>query len=235
MNEILTVVEKSLSDIYNTHKDKGMRSIYLHGSILSENFTEGISDVDAIAITDDTLPPETEAEINEGLKENLPSIHHFTVRFLYKSELDGGKVKGFIAKYIDPALLLFDLPNWKFVVGEKFTKDQFSLGTITIEDAICLRIKQIKRKASTLEESKDNYKYLIKAVARLCYLLQGAKTPFSYTSIKENSNEETKEIVDLILQLRNNKWDYQLFKTNLNIFEDFITNISTKHCDFNFT
>ncbi len=224
--EILDQAKSALVEIYNQYSKEGLVAIYLHGSILTTDFNDSKSDVDPIAITKANHHIGIDKKINDGLEVRYPHINHFTVRFLYQSELNGQEIKGFITRYIAPALLLFDLPNWELVAGTAIHKEEFGLGNVNINDLIKIRLKQIEWKMETLNEEPDNYIYLLKAIARLCHLIQSPMEKFSYSNLIKNSTPQTKTMVDLLLKIRAENWNKKLFKESGGAIKEFVTYIS---------
>ena len=61
--ETKKIVEDALTDVYENYKDRGLLSVYLYGSLLTEDFNPEMSDIDSIGIVDDELSLFVEDEI----------------------------------------------------------------------------------------------------------------------------------------------------------------------------
>jgi hypothetical protein len=228
-DKVLNEARLILQSVYDRYRSQGIESVYLHGSILTSNFDHRKSDVDAIAIVDDSTPLELEGHlINELQKEN-PGIKDFKIRFLYRSELNGNEARSHMATHIPPALLLSDLPYWEWVAGTKVQKIDFVLGMLSLEELICLRVKQVGAQLRSVNDSPNNYKHLLKAVARLCYLLQNPVERFSYDDLQRYANARTKEIVNLVIEVRGANWDKGIFQNELGRLKDFVARIEGEY------
>jgi len=227
----IELAKTTLTDVFDRYRSMGIVSIYLWGSILTSDYVNGTSDVDAIAIVDDDFPFELELSICEQLP--CERLKKFSLRLLYTSELNGGDIKGFIAKVIHPALLLFDLPNWQLVAGQPVDIPSFKLAGITVKDAIRLRVDETSRRWPDLSHiSELDHTYFVKEVARILDLMQQlrtkTRTPFSYTKITEcarNGDETERQVATSIASSRASGWDYDIFCSNLSYYVNFIAKV----------
>ena len=107
----LKAIESVLLKIYSKYKNKGVLSIYLWGTVLTDDFNPTSSDIDSIAIVDNKATEKNNREINKFLKNYSPEYNDFKLNYLYLNELNGGEIKSRLAKNIDPHLLLLDFEN----------------------------------------------------------------------------------------------------------------------------
>jgi predicted nucleotidyltransferase len=230
--EMLEQAKIAISDLYEKYKDKGILTIYIWGSILTDDFNPETSDIDTIAIVEDIFPLEVEEEMMKYVRDKYPELKEFFIRLLYISELNGGEIKAPLSTVIYPPLLLLEMPRWLYVVGKKFTNHDFKIQPPTFAEAINIRLSRIRKEGwdtvSNIEGAK--HMYFIKGVARLIDLLQknrGLKDlPFSYSKIfkesKDSKNEIEKEAALAIEESKKSNWDYRTFSRNIPIFQKFI-------------
>jgi predicted nucleotidyltransferase len=223
-------IESTLREIYRDYKNKGILSIYLWGSILTDDYNPKSSDIDSIAIMDKNAKLKDNEEINHFLKTHFPN-GDFKLNYLYLDELNGGKIKSSLAKVIYPKLLLLDFKNWKLIIGKKFSRKDFKIKKINFDEAVQLNLKIVKKNHLPLFE-KGDFKatpYFVKNLMKVChYLNQKDKGEhiFMYKELLEKSPKERKEIVKTLLKIRKNNWDKSLTKNNLPLLINFMNGIS---------
>jgi predicted nucleotidyltransferase len=115
-----------LNNLYNKHKDNGIEAVYLWGSITTGEFNENKSDVDSIGIVskDSTVK---ESDLLKELEET--GIPEFHIRLINEEDFKTGNPnpENIITTVMFPTVLLFDLPNWEFVIGKEFKIDRKSV------------------------------------------------------------------------------------------------------------
>ncbi len=218
--------EQALMEIFNEYKDRGLISLYLYGSILTQDYNEGESDIDSIGFASEDMPLSLENEIKNKLCEKS-DFDKFGFRLLYKSELDSGIIKGNLASFIHPQLLLLDFPYWKHVAGQVFSRSDFSLVDVDAAGAVKIRLNHLVRieDGSFKTAPGDKHILFLKVLARIMFHLQkerGYSEPFSYSSVFLHSNEEEKLVAEAILNCKKNKWSELAFKENEAIYKNFI-------------
>jgi hypothetical protein len=218
--------EQALTEIFDEYKNQGLISLYLYGSILTEDYNEGESDIDSIGFASEDMPLALENEIKDKLCEKT-DFDKFGFRLLYKSELDTGIIKGNLANFIHPQLLLLDFPYWKPVAGQVFLRSDFSLTDIDTAGAVKIRLDHlVKIEDGSFKTAPGNRHILfLKVLARIMFHLQskrGCSGPFSYSSVFSHSNEEEKPVAEAILTCKKSKWDELTFKENEAIYKNFI-------------
>lgn len=213
---------QALMEIFDEYEDQGLISLYLYGSILTSDYIEGESDIDSIGLVAEEMPLALENEIKNKLCEKT-AFAKFGFRLLYKSELDSGIIKGNLASFIHPQLLLFDFPYWKQAAGQAFSRADFSLADISAADAIKIRLNHLVKIADGSYKTAPGDKHILflKVLARIIFHLQqerGLTEPFSYSSILSHSNAEEKPIAEAILRCKKSKWSELIFKDNEAIY-----------------
>ena len=224
--------ENVLKEIFEEYKDQGLVSLYLYGSILTPDYKEGESDIDSIGFVNEDMPLALENEIKNKLCEKS-GFDKFGFRFLYKSELDTGTVKGNLGSFIHPQLLLLDFPYWKHVAGKIFSRSDFNLKDAGTVEAVRIRLDHLVRIENGSFKTHPGEKHILflKVLARIIYHLQqgrGKTGAFSYSSVLENSNEEESAIAEAILNCKKSKWDEAVFEENLALYNDYIDALNAR-------
>lgn len=225
---LIESVSKSLKQIYDSYSSRGILAVYIWGSLLTPDFNPESSDVDTIAIVEDNFDF-SEEEVQKQLVLQHPEIKKLGFRLVYKSELDTGVTKGVLGAIGNPALLLLDLPTWQWAGGIKFTQKDFALPVPTFTEAIRLRYQNTQERWPDLNLLKpEKLQYLVKQILRIVHLIHLERknlpyTLFSYSSIKETSRGTPEaDIVDICLEIKASKWDFDLFKSHIETFKKFI-------------
>lgn len=231
MEEIKKEVKEALKKVYEKYSSLGLEAVYLDGSILTRDFNPETSDVDSIGIVADSFPLELEDTIKIFFKKEYPNIREFGFRLLYKSELNGGPVQAFLASVIEPQILLSDLPDWELVIGTSFIQKDFKLPIPTYKELQEMEIRKITKfnwaVVSKVGEGGGKHLNLLKTIVRFIYYKQKErgliKQPFSYLTVMESALEgDEKEIMEIFMNIRKNKWDYLMFQKNSAIFQSFV-------------
>ncbi|MFA5024650.1 MAG: hypothetical protein WC523_06915 [Patescibacteria group bacterium] len=225
--------EQALTEIFDEYKDRGLISLYLYGSILTNDYNEGESDIDSIGFASEDMPLTLEKEIKNKLCEKS-EFDKFGFRLLYKSELDAGAIKGNLASFIHPQLLLLDFPYWKHAAGKIFLRSDFLLDDIDTAEAVKIRLNHLVKieDGSFKTEPGNKHILFLKVLARIMFHLQkerGYSEPFSYSSVFSHSNEEEKPVARAILNCKKNKWNQLLFKEDENIYKNFINVLNNRY------
>lgn len=223
-------VESTLKEIYKEYKNRGLLSIYLWGSILTNDYNAKSSDIDSIAIVDKNAKVQDNEKINNFLEVHFPN-EDFKLNYLYLDELSGGKIKSSLAKVICPKLLLLDFKNWKLVIGKKHSRKNFKIKEINFDEAVQLNLKAVKKNHLPLFE-KGDFKatpYFVKNLMKVCYYLNQkdkGEHIFMYKELLKKTPKERRAIVKILLQIRKNNWDETLMKKNLSVLINFIESLS---------
>lgn len=230
---LIELVSVSLSELYEEYSSKGMLAVYIWGSILTPDFNPESSDIDTIAIVNDAMAPELEKEIQKQLALRHPEmIKKLGFRFVYKSELDIGVTKGTLGTIGNPALLLLDLPTWHWICGNEFTQKDFDLPVPTYSQAIKLRYENTMERWPDIDLiDPEELQYFVKQILRIIHLKQlwrinSPYTMFSYSSVREVADGTLDaELVNICLAIKTAKWDFELFKNNILIFKQYISDL----------
>lgn len=231
MKNVIDIAKSNLDLIYKKYKDEGITSIYLWGSITTEDFNPLTSDIDSIAIVNESFDVNLEFQIQSELQAVYDGTNRFGFRVLYVSELKTGlQEKSNLASYISPAFFIFDLPNWMHVAGKKYLQADFTDNIPKISDVIRFRVEEIiNRKwqdASEIEVGKEQY--YIKCLWRILHLQQlarGESGSFSYTFVAKHANGEEKEIVDILNEIKELQYDREIYLKHVDLLNSFTASI----------
>jgi hypothetical protein len=231
-DSLIVSVSESLKEIYDEYSSCGMLAIYIWGSILTPDFNPESSDIDTIAIVDNGIDSSSEEKIQKQLASKHPEIKKLGFRLLYKSEFNTGISKGALGSIGNPALLLLDFPTWRWVCGTEFTQKDFDLPVPTYFQAIKLRYENTDERWPDIDAIKpEDVQYFIKQILRIVHLkqLQRINSPytmFSYSSVREVADGTLDaELVNICLAIKAAKWDFELFKNNIHIFKQYISDL----------
>jgi len=202
------------------HENPYLQAVYLWGSVITNDYDPETSDIDSIAIVDEDTDPDLKDKLKMQLEKALP---HLKINFLYPSALNGSEPKT-LANFISPEILLYDLPNWQHVAGKEFKKEDFELGAVDLESVINSTLESIH---SLIERKKreGSDDYPVKGIARLCYLIHQRRMPlkaFSYADLIPDSDEQTREVCEKIMLIRESGDSKDLIKENIALFTAFL-------------
>jgi len=189
-------------------------SIYLWGSITTDEYQKGISDIDALAFVEESTDISEKNKLNDALSKEFSGLK---INFLYLSELNGGPLKGGLTKVINPAVILYDFPAWIYVCGKKIEKRNFFAGRILLEEVIRIASTEIKRRFLPIPIEQD-YIYFIKALAKLLYFINQQRSPFKvfrYGDLISDTYKENLEIAQLIFEIKKSNWDSRLIREKI--------------------
>ncbi|MCX6750500.1 MAG: hypothetical protein NTZ83_03510 [Candidatus Pacearchaeota archaeon] len=229
--EQIKIIKSLLTKIYSDYKNKGLISVYLWGSVLTNDFNPKSSDIDSIAIVSNNAKEEDCKLINQYIKKRSAEFRDFKLNYLYLDELNGEKIKSKLASVIHPSLLLLDFKNWKYIAGKRYSRRDFKLKEIDFDEAVRLNLIAIKKNHLPLFKKWDFKvtQYFIKNLIKVCYYLNQkdfGKHKFKYNELLEKSPKKREKIVRVLLKIRKSNWDERSIKNNLPLLIDFINNLS---------
>ena len=228
-SEILQKAAHSLEVIYHNYKERGVLSIYLLGSITTEDYNSITSDIDAMAIVSDSTHQDVVDEINTIL-EHIKSIQNFHLNIIYLSELNGGEARSRPAKISGIRMLLMGFPNWRYVAGKQFERSDFSTADYSLDEAITHE----KQEALTLQlpllekdpTNKGAAKYLVKCCIYVLYFLsqkQGGAYPFSYSAVFDKNQQLA--ILPILKEARERHYDPNFVSSHSGEISTFLTSV----------
>ncbi len=201
-----------------------IQSVYMWGSILTDEFRPDKSDIDVIAIVDENTLITNNDTLNKSLASEFPNMK---INFLYPSELNGATSKGKLTKFIPAECILYDMPSWLLIAGKKFQKTDFVLGHKTIDDIIVGSLNSIKSRFIPKVQDGDQV-YFVKAVARLCYFIHQknhSEMTFRYKDLAIYADYITKDACTSIIKIIDSGWDKKVIDTNTAFFQEFVTQL----------
>ena len=165
-----------------------------------------MSDIDALGITDDNFSEEDSAS-NLFLEECAPELYDFRINFIRFSELNGATPLTHLARVTPAPLMMMLFPDWEYVCGKQYRRSDFTIETPTYEQVICLSLKVIDDFYIVPLTKSDfkKFKSVVKRVMHICHFMHQIEKghhPFSYLSLRDNMNDESREILELLLHIK---------------------------------
>ena len=219
--QVIKRAVESLKKLFSEYKGKGVISIYIWGSLLTDDFDLDKSDIDSVAIVENDFDPEIGKEMREILSiEKKSGLKLFKINYLFLDELGGNKPRSMLAKVIHPNLILQDFNNWRYVCGKKFSRSDFPRKEWSYEMAINHMINKFDKFQLPRVKSGDysDIMYICKNLFKVCHSvnqINHGKHIFSYDNLLKYSVKEDKELIELLLKIRNKNWSERVFKKEL--------------------
>lgn len=233
MQNTQNLVIETLDKIFVKYKDQGLKSLYLWGSVITDEFNENSSDIDSIGILEKDSPLTEKGLESEILKTGINEFH---VRLISVDELSSTNPdrKNIITKIIHPRILLDDMPHWKLVSGTDYKISDFTSDPPTIEELFNLGLDKI------LKDGWDNldnvqagfFQYHLKGLLRLIHLQQrerGSELSFSIKNLKQNINEDEAEIIRIFEEEKKNSYDGTSSHQNKEYIDKFVNKLIKKY------
>ena len=216
------LASKVLKEVWLSYKPKGLLSIYLWGSVITPDYNPKNSDIDAVGILDDEANFDDLNKIRDWLPEVESRLRRLQINFFYLSELQGQKhVKSNFARLHDPEQAVADFNNWEYVCGTRFSYSDFPApGPASI---LQHQIQVVKERLEWAKQPNKHYgarglEYFCKSLVWLCHDIHKLKHPravFSWKALKAEAEPDTKSLVYLLENLKQNGWQPQQIKESL--------------------
>lgn len=139
---------------------KGLLSLYLAGSILTEDKTAH-SDIDLFGIVDKNFDPEEETKLNDDFKSQESTLlQHIptTFRAIPLSALKGGEQWGSIVHFT-PQRFVKRLSFFDHVWGKDFKAEDVSLPPLTLKQEALLLMDQLEESITQLRAGKEAFPF----------------------------------------------------------------------------
>lgn len=232
-DQIIDIAKIDYQKMYDKYKDKWVLGIYLWWSITSDDFDPEHSDIDAIAIVENNTDLKYEAEMKDYLSnESAIKGYEPSCRFITIDELNGESQTWYLTKFIEPAVIVLDMPFRIHIAWEKHSRDEFKLSNVSF-DKMLVAIAQKAKDIYLPFTWKFDQKYFLKPVSRLFYYINQddwiIKEPFSYIKLLTYKNIETDDLIKKFMELKNKNWNTELFNSYLPDFEVFLDRVIQKY------
>ena len=206
-----SIVENEVLKVYDDYKDKGLLSVYWHGSGISDIDFNETSDIDLFGIVDNDFSLDDEKVIFDRLEkyENLD----INFRAIYFDELNGvvDKPITYLNTFLPAKLLLMNFEKYILLAGKRFSKDDFILNEATFEEAVNIHINKYKRAVEEFNVGNKWEMYVIKSAIYYFYykseLMYNREFDFSYQNLSEYVCQEFKDIVERLVFIKDNGYD----------------------------
>lgn len=228
---VLIETRDFLQKLYEQNQKQGLLSIYLWGSIVTDDYRPDVSDIDAMGIID-SKADENNFVTSKNTLSKLGAPPGMGFRVLYLDELEKGEPRGWMGHTIHPRRLLLDFPTWAHVMGRTFQRHDFPIDDLSPNEAVAYVVREIiKRHYGPMPSGIPNeHYYVCKSLFRLCYQLNQLETtyPFSYSNVGRFANAETKKIIEPLMELREKQWDLENFRKHEKLFQEFVESTARK-------
>ena len=190
-------------------KNKGLISLYLGGTVPSWDRIPS-SDIDTLGIVESDFDFKEEEKVNcylRGCLEEEIGIDS-TFRGVTLSELNGGKQKGIITKWVPIRILIKRLPFFKHLWGKEFDFSEFQVKRYEPQQEAKVQIKNIRRKIESLREGTEGFpirditKHLLSLIALEAEVEYGFIFDPSYDKLAKHLEKEKGHIAHRAMELR---------------------------------
>ncbi len=190
-------------------KDKGLSSLYLGGTVPSRDRIPS-SDIDTLGIVESAFDFKEEEKVNRYLRGCLKEEIGIdsTFRGVTLSELNGGKQKGIITKWVPIRILIKRLPFFKHLWGKEFDFSKFQVKRKEPQQRAKVQTKNIRRNMTSLRTGpqevpiRDITKHLLSLIALEAEVEYGFTFNPSYEKLAEHLQGEKGHIVHQAMALR---------------------------------
>ncbi len=212
--DAIKVVTKSLEKLFIKYNDKGVVSICLWGSVTRDDYNPHYSDVDVLVIVDESFNLRDGLTMKKELEENTPEISTFGLQCVFISELNGGEKKSLLVRLHNPEYLLKSFNEWKFVCGERYRREDFSVSDFNVQEMMNHNIAEAQRALSEIDTPDPSRhpdasrKDFVKALSMFMHCHDISKKDsdklFDDTLIN-TSYPNNKVISDILFEIRKNR------------------------------
>ncbi len=213
-NHLTRIIKEITKFTVDELKNKGLISLYLSGTILTKDRVE-YSDIDLFGI----VPPdfniiEEENKINSEFKKRRKTLcGGFETRFraIGTDELNKGKLRGIMAKYIGLNILIKEFPFFKKLWGGDLDFSKFRVKPIKPKEEAKIYIKTIENFMKKLKKGEELFPiqnfpksilYLVRVEAEKDYNFKF--NPY-YVDLEKHLAKQKDHIVHKAMKLRHKK------------------------------
>jgi len=210
MNQNIEIqIDRIKEAIIKKLKDKGLISLYLGGTVPSRDRIPS-SDIDILGIVEPDFDFKEEEKVNCYLRGCLKEEIGIdsTFRGITLSELNGGKQKGIITKWVPIRILIKRLPFFKYFWGREFCFSKFRVDRYKPQQEAKLQIKNIRRNIESLREGTEGFpirditKHLLSLIALEAEVEYGFIFDPSYDKLAKHLEKEKGHIAHRAMELR---------------------------------
>jgi len=210
MNQNIKIqIDKIKEVIIQKLKDKGIISLYLGGTVPSEDRIPS-SDIDVLGVVEPNFNFKEEEKLNSHLTKYLAKEIGIEVTFrgITLSELNGGKREGTITRWVPIRILIKRLPFFKYLSGKKLDFSEFRVKRYDPQQEAKVQIKNIRRNIESLREETEGFplrditKHLLSLIALEAEIEYGFTFDPSYEKLAKHLEKEKGHIVHRAMALR---------------------------------
>ncbi len=210
MNQNIKIqIDRIREVIIKKLKDKGLLSLYLGGTVPSKDRIPS-SDIDTLGIVESAFDFEEEEKVNRYLRGCLEEEVGIdsTFRGVTLSELNGGKQKGIVTKWVPIRILIKRLPFFKHLWGKEFDFSKFQVRRYEPQQEAKVQIKNIRRNIESLRKGtqefpiRDITKHLLSLIALEAEVEHGFTFDPSYEKLAKHLEREKRHVVHQAMAVR---------------------------------
>lgn len=234
--ETINSITPLLKEIFEKYKNNGMISIYLWGSVTTNDYNPETSDIDSIAIVNNSFDHSLESLIQKELQKSYSGTNRFGFRIFYEDELKSPKLgtKSVLATQMSPRLYIYDLPYWVFITGKQYTIAELTDKPLTDDEALKLRLEEISDRnwnnAEKIPEKETPY--YVKCLWRIVHILQairGRKEQFSYSNVDLNANDEEEKITQILKEIKKSSYASNIYTEYAPRLQEFVEKLNNSN------
>lgn len=204
-NNHLQIAQDTLRKTFSKFSRLGITSFYLWGSIARDDYRPNKSDIDIIAIVDDSFKTNCEKKITR-FSRKLCGLKKFNINYVWASELKGGRRHSKMMLVFPPEIFLMNFAEWKLIAGHLFKREDFIPSNYRDVETIGFhRSRATKELISQLPLEEGRANFVVKACMRMCYFIHRTKHgdhPYSANTLLQYATSETCSIIPVLLSIR---------------------------------
>ena len=202
-------IDRIKQAIIQNLKVKGLISLYLAGTVPGRDRIPS-SDIDILGIVEPDFDFQEEEKVNCCLRGCLREKIGIgsTFRGITLSELNGGKQKGTITKWVPIRILMKRLLFFKYLWGKELDFSEFQVKRYSPQQEAKVQIKNIRRNIQSLREGtqgfpiRDITKHLLSLIALEAEIEYDFTFDPSYEKLAKHLEKEKGHIVHRAMALR---------------------------------
>lgn len=200
---MMSLINKIVTDILRELEDS-IESLYLGGTRAIGAEKPG-SDYDFFAIVNEKYDFDKEEDINDRLSNKYDK--KIRLRGLCLNEMNGGKQRGTITRYIPVPIMLKSFNKWVHLAGKEYSLNDFETEPATVKEEIEFYINKLKdlRKAAERGELAMPFGDYVKCALRLIGAegqSRGQAFRLDFEKIVKDASPKAKELANICLEQR---------------------------------
>ena len=233
--QAIALISPLLKETFEKYKKQGMISIYLWGSVTTNDYNPKTSDIDSIAIVSNKFDHSLESTIQKELQKAYTGTNRFGFRIFYEDELKSNTLgtKSVLATQMSPRLYIYDLPYWIFIVGKLYAITELTDNPVTHAEALGLRLEEIEDRnwSDATKIPENEMQYYIKCLWRIVHILQAIREQggqFSYSNVVLHTDQDEIGIITTLKEIKASSYASSLFEKHVSELQMFVDGVKRK-------